>query len=243
MGKAVTASAAPDLRVLLERAPAMDEVHAALLSAGLGAAGRLLVDGVAVEVAADGAPLDCAGLYDAVANARWEGAADAALRHRASIAIRAAGSERDLGRLLAASRVAAALLALPGALALLDEVGAVFTEAGRAAARLAEAGRVPPLDLWVAVRRFAVADAEGLFIDTLGMAQLGLPDLESYAAEGPDADAVAAWLRKLALYLAQQGAPIRSGDTLDGPDERPVVAREDEATVEPRRPVIRFTPV
>jgi hypothetical protein len=105
---------------------------------------------------------------------------------------------------------------------------------------------VPPLDLWVSLRRFDLADATGAFLDTLGMGQLGLPDLETYA--GDAVETVSAWLRNVALYLVQQATPARpvalaAGDTLDGPDEEPWVTVEDTATVEPARRVLRFTPV
>src|SRR5207237_327873 len=82
--------------------------------------------------------------------------------------------------------VADALLALPGALALFDEASHALNSAGDAARRLDQLHRraeVPPLDLWISLRRFQLEDAPGYFMDTLGMAQLDLPDLEAYAGD------------------------------------------------------------
>jgi hypothetical protein len=236
------------LCVLLEQAAGVGAVRDALRAGGLD--GRLVaggpevsVDGVVVRIELGAAPLADELLAEPAAHATFDGAAELLARHRGwARAVAADGS--GLRGVTAASRVAGLLLALPGALALLDEPGRALTAAERALPRLADlGGPVLPLELWVAVRRYSVADADGLFIDTLGMTQLGLPDLEAYAAPGVAGDAVAAWIRNLALYLAQQGAPIKSGDTLDGPDEQPWVACEDDATVEPPRAVVRFSPL
>lgn len=240
------------LSVLFERAVGEARVVEALTAAGLegertfrGGEACLFADGREVRLSVGQVPLGGERLDEAVAHALWEAAAAAVGSHRAFVRVAIPDDGRPaLARLGAAGRVAAALLVLPGAVALFDECGRALSDPARAAARLGDrAGPVPPLDLWVSVRRFAVADARGVFLDTLGMEQLGLPDLETYAGEGAAADATQAWLRNLALYLAQQGEPIRSGDTLDGPDEQPWVAREDDATVEPRRRVVHFTPM
>ncbi|MSP60350.1 MAG: DUF4261 domain-containing protein [Myxococcales bacterium] len=212
---------------------------------------EVTVGGFRIKVGIHGVPVAAELLADALAHTSWEAAAATVGRHAAHARIETeepVDGEPLLGpglrRLRAVSRLAAALLTLPGALALFDPAGRALTDAAHASARLrALDAPVPPLDLWITVRHFQIADASGWFIDTLGMEQLGLPDLESYAADGPGTTAVVDWLRNLGLYLVQQGAPIRSGDTLDGPDEQPWVAREDDATVEPARRVLRFSPV
>ena len=239
------------LSVLFEQGVGEARVVEALRAAGLGdqrmfqgGEGRLTVDGREARVSIGEVPLGGKYLAEAIAHAGWAEAAEAVSGHRAWVRVVILDGRRDLARLGAAGRVARALLDLPGAIALLDEPAGALHAAAHASARLGDlSGPVPPLELWIAVRRFVVADARGVFLDTLGMEQLGVPDLETYAGEGAAAEAVTAWLRNLALYLAQQGEPIRSGDTLDGPDEQPWVAREDEATVEPSRRVVRFSPV
>lgn len=200
------------------------------------------VDGRGVGVLLLERPLDGPEVADAVAHSRWAEAQAVLVSQRAHAKVFAEDDGTPaLERLYASSRVAAALLGLPGALGLLADAGRALNSREFALKRMDELkGRTPPLDLWVGVRYFQMADAAGYFMDTLGMEQLGLPDLEAYAAAHLRHDAVAGWLRNLSLYLVQQGAPIHSGDTLDGPDEQPWVAKEDEATVEPIRKVVRM---
>jgi len=240
------------LIVMYERGPTLDQVRSALGAAGLVAsptAGGLTLHGEAGSTAVRllDEPLGDSRLGETALHSRWEAATAAINRHRAHARI---SSEDDddlapLDRLQGLTRVAAALLGLPGALALYAERGSALTDAAEALRRIRSSPTTPPLDLWMGVRTFEVADARGFFLDTLGMGQLGLPDLEAYAAEGAGQKEVAAWLQNLALYLAQEGAParLRQGDTLDGPDDLPWRTTEDVATVEPARPVLRFVPV
>ena len=181
-------------------------------------------------------------LDEAVTYSNWPGAAEAARRHRALVRVRAidAGATSAVEVLRAISRAAGALLTLPGALALLDEEGRALSEPVAAARRLAGRLDVPPLDLWIAVRAFQLEDADGWFLDTIGMSQFGLPDLEAYSGAGTE---VADWLRNIGLHLVEQVLPLGAGDTLDGPDEEPWITIEDTATVEPARPVLRFAPM
>ncbi len=201
----------------------------------------LEVDGVRVGVLVAGAPFPVAELRDAVAHSRWQHAEEAVRKHVAHARLFAPDAA-GLPALTALSRAAAPLLTVEGATALVGDAGRALNDAALAQKKLADLARVPPVDLWVSVRHFHLADATGWFLDTLGMAQLDLPDLEAYAGSFRT-DSVAGWLRNLTLYLVQQGAPIQSGDTLDGPDETPWVAREDGATVEPPRRVVRFAPL
>ncbi len=162
--------------------------------------------------------------------------AEAVARHRAHVRLLGGeGAERE--QLLRLRESALPWLERPEAIAVFT--GRAVTLAAEAVVRLRRP--VPAVELWVAVRRFHLADAAGCFLDTLGMAEFGLPDLECYAGEA--AEDTAAWLRNLSLYLVQEGAPIRSGDTLDGPDEQAWCAEEDRATVDPARRVIRFAPM
>lgn len=242
------------LHVLFQEGPPPGVVTAALVRAGLEVAGGggvggagfgVRVDGVSAEVVVVDEALADPGLDEAAGRAS-AGVAEAARHHRAHARVAALGDEESaLQRIEALTRVAAALLEVPGALALYDPAGAVLSDGAGARRRVAGPAGPPPLDLWVGLRTFELADASGWFLDTLGMAQLGLPDLEAYAAEGPATAQVAAWLRNLGLYLVQEEARarLRHGDTLDGPDEQPWVTLEDVATAPPARKVLRFMPL
>jgi len=240
------------LIVMYERTPTLDEVRSALGAAGLVASPS--AEGLTLRGEAGTSslrlfdePIGDTRLGETALHSRWEAAAAAIDRHRghARVSSDDADGFAPLDRLQGLTRVAAALLGLPGALALYAERGSALTDAAEALRRITSSPTTPPLDLWLGVRTFEVADARGFFLDTLGMGQLGLPDLEAYAAEGAGEKEVAAWLQNLALYLVQEGAParLRQGDTLDGPDELPWQTTEDVATVEPVRPVLRFVPV
>lgn len=251
------------LIVLFETSPAPEAVLAALRRGGITAsaeptgraAGERPASRATLSLAGHGtrASLDLVGdalgdprLGEAARNSAWADAGEAVARHRGHARLVDSDPERpSLDTMQALSQMAAGLLELPGALALYGELGGAITEAAAARARLRGLPTPPPLDLWVGVRSFDLADAQGRFLDTLGMAQLGLPDLEAYAGDGTAAMEVAAWLRNLGLYLVQEDARarLRHGDTLDGPDEQPWQTLEDVATVEPARPVLRFVPL
>jgi hypothetical protein len=217
---------------------------------------ELSVDGcpiaLSIHAARRGDPERGVALAEAARHSHSPEAARIAEAHAAEVLLEAGTGAGlpPLQRLEALTRVAAALLPLPGAVALYDEAGRALNPAPDVIRLLGQrrpGADIPPLDLWIALRRFQLADAAGWFLDTLGMAQLGLPDLEAYAAEGPGAAEVAAWLRNLALYLVQQSAtggaaPLGPGDTLDGPDETPWVTIADGATAPPQRLVLRFAP-
>ena len=251
------------LIVLFERSPALEQVGAALAAAGSEWAptgtqsGEARAGGLTAEIELRAGPVTGPGIVEAAALGQWGGADAAISRHGAHARVTLVAVDRvthgvaedagdePIARMMALSQVAASLLALPGALAFFDDDGRVINDARDAARRLAVKRGAPPLDLWINLRSFELADARGWFLDTLGMAQLGLPDLEAYAGDGAASAQVSAWLRNVSLYLVQEeaGARLRHGDTLDGPDEQPWVTTEDTSTVEPRRPVLRFAPL
>ena len=241
----------PPLRVLFLRLPDAPSLVVALAQAGLvaraeGAQGiAVTIGGTAIAVRIVDAPAPRDLLEEAAAHGRGQGTPRLIEAHAAHAELRVTASTEGSGvdRLRALTQAGAALCSAPGALALFFEPGRALTDAGEAARRLIANPAPLPLDLWVGLRSFELADARGWFLDTLGMAELSLPDLEAYAGDGPAVDEVARWLRMVSLHLAEQELPLSGGQTIDGPDEEPWIAIEDSATAPPQRPVLRFVPL
>lgn len=230
----------PAAIVLFERTPML-----ATPAPGAGATA-----GVTTEVRVG--PVVGPAIVEAAAQSEWAGAARAVGQHGAHVRLTIAGPDgaaadptAALSSLRSLTQAALEVARLPGALGIFHEEGRVLAEPAQVAQRLAAGQATPPLDLWISLRSFELADARGYFLDTLGMAQLGLPDLEAYAGDGAAARRMASWLRNLGLHLVQDhaGAPLRDGDTLDGPEEQPFATRKDVATAPPARAVLRFTPL
>ena len=110
------------------------------------------------------------------------------------------------------------------------------------AARRAE--RADPLYPAVNVRLFRVEQgAPGeVVMDTVGLAALGLPDLQCHCA-GLQPGAVAAMLYNSAAYLFEHGDVIEDGHTIQGlsPDQR-WTCQHEMALVAPEREVIDVDP-
>ncbi|MCA9528201.1 MAG: DUF4261 domain-containing protein [Myxococcales bacterium] len=100
----------------------------------------------------------------------------------------------------------------------------------------------PPLDVWTNLRLSRIE--EGIVrMDSVGMQQLGLPDVEAVFPEGAYAyDAVDSFLRDLMWYLLDQGDVIKAGDAVDGPGGDWQASRID-AEGPPPRPLLRFEPM
>ena len=81
-------------------------------------------------------------------------------------------------------------------------------------------------------------------MDTVGNAQLGLPDVEACFRPGAyDCGEVDHYLRNVSLFLLRRGGVIADGDTLDGPGGVRWRARGHEnGLADPPRRVLRLTP-
>ena len=103
---------------------------------------------------------------------------------------------------------------------------------------------LPPLDLWSNVRLFNLTP-EWLAMDTVGVAQLDLPDHEAVFAKGSHApNDVANFLRNTTLYVLTNGPKIRHNDTIDGPGGSRWQAKLfAEPLSDPPRDVICWVPV
>jgi hypothetical protein len=167
---------------------------------------------------------------------QWREAADAmgAARHMVSV-VEVFGTS-----FAPANRVHAVTAVVRGLVASTAPVG-VWWPASTLATPPAElAGRA--LAGLVNVRLFNVAGSPGLLVmDTLGMAALGLPDVECVFSQLPEGH-MAGYLLSLAEYLVA-GNSIRGGDTVEGltRDQRWRVGA-GSASVAPDRPVLSITP-
>ena len=88
------------------------------------------------------------------------------------------------------------------------------------------------------VRTFNVGIAGDMLMDTIGLAAIGLPDVELLFSR-LDPDAVAAFLYRTAEYLFESGDIIKDGDTVPGPDGARWKTVHDAAAVAPPRTVVR----
>ncbi len=217
--------------VLFEIAPSRDEVERALLPFG----------GLDAEVVAAPWPDADASLARAVAQRwRWEGAQAAALRHRAFVQLETDGADAlaDLWLLTDAAR---ALLALPSALACFFPLGETlrsreFVE--ESAAHHRKHG-LPAFDLWTNLRIFKPDAAPGwTAFDLVGLAQLGLDDLE-ICFEGPY-EPPDLFLFNTAHYLLRNGPVIKPGHTIDGPGGRWRASAHETPLSPPLRRTLRF---
>lgn len=175
----------------------------------------------------------------AIEHARdWPGAAAAVARARAAVRlVEALPSAERLGAFVA--RVAAEAARRPCVAVWWKPAGRlVAPEALAAAAREDE-----PLRVAVQVRLFHVEESDGdeRVVDTLGLAPLGLPDVQCHFA-GLDAAAVAALVDETARYLYVEGDVIEDGDTVEGIDGTPWACRHEAALVDPPRDVLDLAP-
>lgn len=102
-----------------------------------------------------------------------------------------------------------------------------------------------PIDLWTNVRVVGLeGEGEWTMMDTVGMSQLGLPDLEAcFPRTRFEMEVVDVFLRSITDYLAESGDVIEEGHTIDGPGEVDwTVSRLDQGMAAPPRPVIRLVP-
>ncbi len=150
---------------------------------------------------------------------------------------------RPMPELVRLARTASGLLKLPQALAWFDPVGEVLMNAqhlDEALAHLEQTGQ-PPLDAWINLRFFRAGDSGWALMDTVGMGQLDLPDLEAvFNLELAQPDQVARMLRNISLYLLGKGDAFEEGHTADGPDGQPWGVMRVTGLVSPPRDTRRF---
>jgi hypothetical protein len=189
----------------------------------------------------------------------WEGGATVPYRHEAFIRVRSSyvlgGGKnspvmpkdyKPLPELEFVTRLAFALLALPGALCYFNPNGEMlFDRAGlHQHWEHARTHNLVPLDIWSNVRMFSI-NPEWTLMDTVGNSQLDFHDVEAcFHSESYDGNEVAAFLRDVSLYIWNKGDVIKEGNTINGPGKiRWRAGRFEDAISAPPRPVIRFLPI
>ena len=191
----------------------------------------------------------------------WDGAATAVGDHQAFVRFRtglvapepdspeaAKAPKRDRAfELSLLTEMAQPFLQKKGALAFFAPAGEALRsreQIDAALRRKVGAGQLP-FDLWTNVRAVALSrtpEAGWHCLDVVGMAQLGLPDVDAIFAEGrEDPEAVEQLLRNACLHLLS-GHTIGPGSTSDDAKGRRWEASHAFALVAPRRPVVRWLP-
>ena len=107
--------------------------------------------------------------------------------------------------------------------------------------------RMPSLDLWANVRLYDLSEhAAGWSLqDTVGLAQLDIPDQEAiYLKKRYDPEEVAQFLRSVSMYILENGMVIANGDTIDGVGGIPWQGYlHNEGLSSPPRETLRWFPV
>lgn len=189
----------------------------------------------------------------------WKDGKDVPATHRAFLRLRCSyvlGAGDDAkeapedydakAELLFLTKMAHALLSLDGALAYFNPSGEVLLgrEALGESLGYAERSGFPPLDAWANIRLFGIDDAWKL-MDTVGMQQLDMPDVEAcFEVERYRPGDVDQMLRTIGLYMLERGQVIKDGDTVPGAAGVAWRAMEVvDPLATPARSVLRFVPV
>lgn len=188
----------------------------------------------------------------------WEGGREVAARHRAFVRVRlsyAFGARGDapvlppdanpLDELRFLGDVASALLELPEALCYFNPNGEVLRdrEFVEGVLEFSREKGLPALDLWSNIRFFRLEE-NWLMMDTVGNAQLDLPDLEAcFAGATYNLEEIDVFLRAMSSYLLEQGDIVGEEDTIKGPARKSWIARRfDESQSAPPRRTVRLIP-
>jgi hypothetical protein len=142
-------------------------------------------------------------------------------------------------------RVAVALSRHPAVLAYFNPGGEVLLPPAMVVDQLtfSRDQKLPALDVWSNVRLFNPNNG-WLFMDTIGMEQIDIPDHEAcFPKGGYEANDVANMLRNVCLYRMQRGDVLQDGNTMDGPGgiRWRVFHVEESLAPRPRR-VLRWFP-
>lgn len=150
-----------------------------------------------------------------------------------------------IGELTFLTKAVSALLDLPQAICYFNPGGEVLRDQNRLRQGLNYAWNyeLPPLDMWTNVRLFRVDDSWAL-MDTVGMGQLDMPDMEAvYDTNRYEPSDVERFLRNASLHVLSDEEEIEDGDVADGPGNISWNAIEcEESLSDPPRETIRWFP-
>jgi hypothetical protein len=188
----------------------------------------------------------------------WTQGREVAAQHQAFIRIRMSyvlGAANDapvmpkdckpLDELNFIIRVVMALLQHPAALCYFNPNGELLSERAHMEKVIEHYSKasLPPVDLWANRRMFKCNDG-WMMMDTIGMRQLDLDDIEAcFRSDRFKPDNIALFLGNTSLYLAGKGAVIKGGETIDGPGKVLFRAKQfSEGMATPPRGTLRFCP-
>jgi hypothetical protein len=143
------------------------------------------------------------------------------------------------------TKIVMELLKHPAALCYFNPGGELLAERPRMEKVIEhyEKAGMPPIDLW-SNRRMFKFNENWMLMDTVGMQQLDLDDVETcFRSDRFNPNDIALFLGNTSLYLAGKGPVIKNGETIDGPGKVLFRAMECEngMTAPPRR-TLRFRP-
>jgi hypothetical protein len=177
----------------------------------------------------------------------WKESREIATRHQAFVRLRLqrSGEPAPIRELMALTRTAAAVMGDYGALCFFAPGGEALRSIEMVQRGLKQIGPTPaPVDLWTNTRLASLGGTRQL-MDTVGMSQLGLRDLEAhYSTNRIGYRQVDAFLRNLSLYQVDKGDVLRDGNRLPGPDGTDWEIRAmGRSLLEPWRSVLQLTSV
>lgn len=183
-------------------------------------------------------------------NVNWAKAAEVAHDHQAVVLVRlieetpASSSPTDvLAQLMALAKVSLAIGSLPDVAGYFCPGGEIFVPI-EVLDEILQASKVagfPPLDLFANLR-LSWLDDRWIIFETIGNAQLGLPDFEVYAdSQQHDLNDVAAWLRRWSWQHLQSENALNDGSIAVGPGDAGFdIVYADDALLPPQRSVVRL---
>lgn len=192
-------------------------------------------------------------------NCNWKAGPEVAQSHRGFIRIRMvtiadpddadakATRGRPLDDLAALNTIVLALQGVRGALCYFNPNGELLQDLAsyRRIAEDAAAQQRAPLLLWSNARLFNLDSSYG-FMDTVGNAQFGVPDIEAvYPKRGYDPSTIDYYMRNVTHYLMGLDRALRTGERIDGPGETKLswtMESLDNGMLNPPRCVLRLFP-
>ncbi|MBA2114722.1 hypothetical protein [Bremerella alba] len=183
-------------------------------------------------------------------NVNWAQATEEAAQHQAIVLVRMLQETNEpssaadvLARLMALAKVSLSIGSLPDVAGYFCPGGEIFLPI-EVLDEILQASKVagfPPLDLFANLR-LSWLDDRWIIFETIGNAQLGLPDFEVYAdSKQHDLNEVAAWLRRWSWQHFQKENALKDRNVTVGPKEaRFDVVYADDALLAPKRAVVRL---